>query len=71
MTNENHERTLKGADDMYMQARANMRFEEECHRVAAVILRDPNLHTTISSATASSAARMIHRISEILKEKKV
>lgn len=71
MTNENHERTLKGADDMYMQARANMRFEESCQRIAAAILCDPNSHATISSASVSSAARMIHRVSEILKEKKV
>jgi hypothetical protein len=68
MANENHERTLKGIDDMYMQARANMRFEEDCQRIATMILRDPNLHVTISSASASSAARMIHRVSEILKE---
>jgi hypothetical protein len=48
-----------------------MRFEESCQRIAAAILCDPNLHVTISSATSGSAARMIHRVSEILKEKKV
>jgi hypothetical protein len=69
MANENHERTLKGADDMYMQARATMRFEESCHRIADAILCNPNLNVTVSSATAHDAARMIHRVSEILKEK--
>ena len=66
MANENHERTLKGCDDMYMQAKANMRLEREAYYIAYLILSKPNVEIKLLSESKEHAIRLMKRVIKIL-----
>lgn len=65
---EKGSRTLKGYEDMLVQANRNMRFERECWLIANWIMSHPNEKIQICSASPELSARLMKRVQEILEK---